>query len=134
MKPRAILLALLAFGCAHAPPGHNRQIGISFEPPRLDLCQGMAEYVQVHVGWTSANPGPGDTPPDLQWTSRTPDVVRVDQDGRIAALRPGRARVRVRAAWDGAWNSAELRVDVHRGSPPAEASGPQVLTAPVQCT
>ena len=128
-----LLLSLLGIACAHAPPGRTRQIGILFDPPRLHLCQGMAEYVQVHVGWTGANPGPGDAPPDLQWLSRSPDVVRVDPDGRIVALRPGHGRVRVRAAWDDSWNTADLRVDVHPGAPPDTLLGPRILTSPTQC-
>lgn len=134
MNGRATMLSLvLAVACAHASPGRNRQIAIAFEPPRLSLCQGMAEYVQVHVGWTGANPGSSDAPPELQWISRSPETVRVDPDGRIVALRPGQGRVRVRAAWDASWNTADLRVDVHRGSLPDTAIGPRILTSPSQC-
>ncbi len=132
MKLRALPLLLLLAACAHAP-GQTRQVAIRFDPPRLDLCQGMAEYVQVHVGWTGAEPGPDNSPPDLQWFSRSPEVVRVDADGRIVALRPGNARVRVRAAWDGSWNTADLRVDVHPGSPPDTLTGPRIITSPTQC-
>lgn len=134
MKRPGLLLPLLcALACAHAPPGRTREIGISFDPPRLDLCRGMAEYVQVHVGWTGPEPAPAEAPPDLQWLSRSPEIVRVDPDGRIVALRPGRARVRVRAAWDSAWNTAEFPVEVHPGSPPDSLQGPRILTAPTQC-
>ena len=130
---RVSLLLVLTVACAHAPPGRSRDIAIAFDPPRLHLCQGMTEYVQVHVGWTGARAGPGDVPPDLQWTSRSPEILRVEPDGRIVALRPGDGRVRVRAAWDGAWNTAELRVDVHPGSALDGVQGPVILTSPTQC-
>lgn len=132
MKFGFALALLAALGCAHAPPGRTPRIAISFDPASLQLCQGMAEYVQVHVGWTGSGAAP-DAPPDLQWISRSPAVVRVESDGRIVALRPGKGRVRVRAAWGDAWNTAELRVAVHPGSPPETPRGPQVLTAPIQC-
>lgn len=132
MKLRFALALLAALGCAHAPPGRTPQIAISFDPTSLQLCQGMAEYVQVHVGWTGSGAAP-DAPPDLQWTSRSPAVVRAESDGRIVAIRPGKGRVRVRAAWGSNWNSADLRVAVHPGSPPDTLLGPRILTAPTQC-
>jgi Tol biopolymer transport system component/uncharacterized protein YjdB len=48
-------------------------------------------------------------PPELQWTSDRPDLVRVSPGGMIDALRPGRATVTATGSW-GKGASAEVLV------------------------
>jgi uncharacterized protein YjdB len=48
-------------------------------------------------------------PPELEWTSDHPDLVRVSSDGVVEALRPGRATVTATGSW-GKGASAEVLV------------------------
>lgn len=110
-------------------PSNNQGVALLIEPGKVDLQVGGSMQVTALLNQD------GDIKRDLPttWVSLNPEIVSIDANGKITALKPGNTRIKAESLG----NEALILVSVTpasaaNGTPPATGASPAAPDASVQ--